>query len=198
MKTFTKSESDFELPAAGTTTAILTQMAFVGKQKSVYQGQEKIRDIVRLGYELPDLTGQDGYPLAIFEELTVSFNEKAKLYQRVKSLNGGREPAEGSELRGLMGSGALITIAHTVKGDRTYANIEMLTPMPASMPTPQAKAELLYFDIDEPDKETYELLPPRTKKLIQERIRTEVAPAPIQQQPQAQPPQPEKFDDIPF
>jgi len=206
-RTFNKSfdESDFELAQPGTYTAILSQMAFTGQQRTTYQGQEKIREIVRIGYELPDQAGQDGAPLAIYEELTASFNEKAKLYQRVKALNGGREPAEGTELKQLMGRAVLITISHNTKGERTYANVDMLTPLPANMPAPQAVAPLLYFDIEEPDKQVYLMLPPRTKKLITERIRQQPGTAQAQPQPAAAPqpatpPQGESdgFDDIPF
>ncbi len=204
-------DSDFELLQPGTRLALLTHLVFVGHHPTSWQGQERIRDVVRLGYELPDLIGQDGAPLAIFEEITASNNEKAKLYQRVKALNGGREPAEGFELKQLMGRPVLITISHNTKGDRTYANVDMLTPLPANMQAPQPVAPLLYFDIEAPDKVVYSMLPPRSKKLITERIRqapgsvqapaTPAPPpaAPNPPQPTAQPQgESDGFDDIPF
>jgi hypothetical protein len=193
MRTFNKNTSigdDYILAPAGTQPAALTCLAIVGHHDRTWQGETKRQELCVLAYELGE-TATDGRALSVTETLTFSLHEKAKLFARITALNGGREPSPGEPLNNLLGKGCIVTIDHTTKGERTYANITQTAPLLRGMPPPTTSVKPIYFDLaDGFDAETFEALPARARKLIEAAMAEgQGRPQQGQQQPQQQAPQ---------
>lgn len=193
MRTFNKSTAtgeDFILAPEGTQAAVLTCMAIVGHHDRTWQGETKRQELCVLAYELGE-TATDGRALSVTETVTFSNHEMSKLFQRIVALNGGREPAPGEPLPGLLGKGCILTIQHSSKGDKTYANIGQASPLLRGMPAPTPSVQPIYFDLaDGFDAEVFEALPGRARKLIEAAMAEgQGKQQQGQQQPQQQAPQ---------
>lgn len=203
----TADDGDFILAPEGSSCAVLTGLAYLGKHESTWQGQTRTRELLGLSWELADRAEEDGRALGVTEVLTASLHEKAKFFSRVVALCGGREPPPGFDLEGLLGRGAIVTVVHEVRDGKTWANVSQVGPLPRGMAAPVASIAPLYFDIEAPDPAALAMLPARFRKLID----SAGTPAPASQaarqasyqaqQPPAPPaaPAPDPFDDdIPF
>jgi hypothetical protein len=179
MRTFNKTEDqgDFQIAPEGTTLASLTVLAFCGRHERTWQGETKTQELLGLSWELAE-PGPDGRALAVTEVLTASLHEKSKFFSRIMGLTGGREPPAGFELAGLLGRGAVVTVAHVQKGDRTYANVVAVGPLPRGMAAPIPSVTPTFYDIDEHDQAAYDALPARFKKLVETAESADYRPAP--------------------
>lgn len=168
-RAFSKSEGegDFILAPEGSSFAVLTVLAYLGKHESTWQGQTRTRELVGLAWELADRAEEDGRALSVTEVLTASLHEKAKFFGRVLALCGGREPPPGFDLEQLLGHGAIVTVAHEVRDGKTWANVSQVGPLPRGMTPPQPSITPIYFDIEAPEPGLFELLPARFRKLIE-------------------------------
>ena len=168
MRTFRKTEDqgDFIIAPEGTTAAVLTCLAFLGRHESTWNGETKIRELAGLSWELGE-PGPDGRRLAVQEVMTASMHEKAKFYARILALTGGREPAAGFGLAGLLGMGAIVTTAHVTKEGRTFCNVVNVGPMPRGMVAAAPSVPALYFDLKEYDAAAFDRLPKRFQRLAE-------------------------------
>ena len=163
MRTFSKSESsDYELAPEGTYPAVLVGWAELGNQNTPYGTKPQIG----LVWELSE-TGSDGRALSVTEVLTASFNERARLYQRVVALCGGREPPSGFDLTGLLGRGVILTTAHVSRGERVYCNITACGPLPKGLSAPTPSVRPLWYETSHHDEATFAALPSRFRRLIE-------------------------------
>lgn len=183
MRTFTKSEAfdgDYILPPEGTQGAVLSCLAFLGSHESSWNGEIRMREIVGLQWELSE-PGPEGKVLSVTETLTASTNEKSIFYTRLLALMGGREPPPGFDLSQLLGRGAVITITHAVKGDRTYANVTGVSPLLRGMQAPTPSVQPTFYDLLADHEKGYNQLPPRFKKMADKGVDPRTKPAPQQQ-----------------
>ena len=167
MRTFQKPSEDagdFILAPAGVTAATLITLSYLGKHESTWQGQVRERELVGLSWELAE-RGPDGRGLSVTETLTASLHPKAVFYSRVLALTGGQEPPPGFNLAELLGRSAIVTIQHAVRGDRTYANVGAVGPLPRGMSAPPPTVGLTFYDIEAHDPAAYAALPARFRKL---------------------------------
>lgn len=178
-------QADFELAPAGTFAARITCIADLGVQRSDWQGQEREAHKIGITFELASRRGMDGQRLAVFDRVTVSLNEKARLYQIVQAALG--DVSEELDPRELLGKGVLVTLVHRSAGTRTFANVAGVAPVPEEMTVPRTDTPLLYFDLGAPDPAVFAKLPALFRKLIEERVR-----------PPAAPPAEDPDDEIPF
>ena len=163
MRTFSKSESsDYELAPEGTYPAVLVGWAELGNQNTPYGTKPQIG----LVWELSE-TGSDGRALSVTEVLTASFNERARLYQRVVALCGGREPPRGFDLTGLLARGVILTTAHVNRGERVYCNITACGPLPKGLAAPAPSVRPLWYETSHHDEATFAALPSRFRRLIE-------------------------------
>ena len=179
MRTFNKTEDsgDFILAPEGTTAAVLIGLAFLGRHEATWQGETRDRELVGLCWELGE-PGPDGRALSVTEVLTASLHEKAKFFSRVLAMCGGREPPPGFNLAELLGRGAIVTIQHAVKGDRTFANVVAVGPLPRGMTAPPPSVGLTFYDIEAHDPAAYAALPTRFRKLADTAMAATPAAAP--------------------
>ncbi|MCC7277477.1 MAG: hypothetical protein IT487_04055 [Chromatiaceae bacterium] len=178
-RTFTKTEdtNDFQIAHEGPGAAVLTVLAFLGRHERTWQGETKIQELLGLTWEQAE-PGTDGRSLSVTEVQTASLHPKSKFYSRILALTGGREPPAGFQLDGLLGRGAVVTVAHVEKGDRTYANVIAVGPLPRGMAAPIPSVTPTFYDIDEHDPAAYDALPARFKKLVETAESADYRPAP--------------------
>lgn len=178
---FSKSESgSFEIPTEGSHVASLYCLAFLGQHVNTFSN--KLQELVGLGWQTEE-TDSEGRPLTVLETVTFSMYERSKLFGRIVALNGGKEPQPGLDLRALLGKSSIITVTHTAKGDRIFANVSAASPLPRGM-AGLAPSGILYFDLEEFDAAAYSALPKRFQKLADDALGQQVTQA------QAAPPPP--------
>lgn len=133
----------FELTPAGTFVAICYRFIDKGTQVSEFNGERKMRREVLLTWEL---TGEDkmedGRPFSISKGYTWSMHEKASLRKDLEAWRGrafADEDFDGPNAfntRKLLGAPCMLSITHTTKGDKTYANVASIGKLVKGMPVP--------------------------------------------------------------
>ncbi len=138
-------------------------------------------------------------PAVISRTLGLSLNEKSTLRQLLQSWRGRAftpEELKKFDLVNVLGKPAFVNVTHSVKGDRTYANLTSLMPLPKGMPAPVLEGEALWYSIDEPDPSVFDKLPAWVQDKIANRVidqsAAKPAPAAAKQWPAAGPTGPAK------
>lgn len=91
-------------------------------------------------------------PVVIGAFFTASMHEKATLRKRLESWRGRKftdEEAGNFDVSTILGKACMLTVVENVVGDRVYANIDSISPLPKGVPAPSAENPLLYFAEDE-------------------------------------------------
>jgi hypothetical protein len=73
---------------------------------------------------------------------------------------------KGFELKNLLGKVCFLNIVHAQRGDKTYANVASVMPVPDGIASPAPVNETLYYAISEHHSETFERLPKYYRELI--------------------------------
>ena len=163
-------QADFELAPVGTHAARITTLADLGTQRTEWQGAEREAHKLGVTFELSSRRGKDGQRLAVFDRITVSLHEKARLYEIALAALGGEVP-EQLDPKDLLGKPVLVTLVHRAAGTKTFANVAGVTAIPEGMAVPATDTPLLYFDLDAPDPAVFAKLPALFRKLIEGRVR---------------------------
>jgi hypothetical protein len=164
-----KQESTFKTVPAGSHLARCYRIVDLGTQKSVYDTGPKSQRKVMLGWELfgedsegvPLLT-DDGKPMAVFKNYTLSWADASTLRKDLQSWRG--KPWSDAEavrfdLKSILNAYCMINVIHRESNGKTYANVANVSPVPsmiksAGLPTGINKPQL--FMISEPDMELFE------------------------------------------
>jgi hypothetical protein len=139
-----------ELPVKGTfvATCIDVKDAY-GVQRRKFQSEEmETVDLTAFLFGYRDESGK-AYKIST-KSMKISGNEKAALYLFLKAWLG-QAPSYGLDTASLKGKKALITVDHEIgkMGDREFANIITISPLPAGMadaPAAKPKAAKLTAD----------------------------------------------------
>lgn len=130
----------FEVAPEGLTQAVLVDIVDMGMQTDRFNEGELIHKM-RLVFQTEEQTTA-GTPFQVSTyPYTASFSPKSNVRKFVEQMLGKKlERAdfdEGGEfdLDGLIGTNAMITITHTAKTDKVYANITNVTPLSKSNKT---------------------------------------------------------------
>lgn len=180
MATDTGGGGDFTPVPQGTHFAVCDQVVDLGKQaiKSQMYG-DSIKHQVYIRWQIPAERAewQDGEgvkhegPAVIGKTYTLSLGDKANLRKDLQAWRG--KPFTPDELRGfdiakLLGAPATITITHTEKDGRTYANVASLGGIPKGMEKPALEGEPLLYDSD--NLGNFEKLSKRMQERVQAQI----------------------------
>lgn len=179
LATDTGGGSDFTPVPAGTHFAVCDQVVDLGKQRIVSQMYgESVKHQVYIRWQIPaervewEKDGQkhEG-PAVIGKTYTVSLSDKANLRKDLQAWRG--KPFTPDELRGfdiakLLGVPATITVTHTDKDQKTYANVASLGGIPKGMPKPELEGDGILYDAD--NMGGFEKLSPK----MQERIKAQI------------------------
>lgn len=174
----TGSNKEFKPTPEGSHMAVCHRVIDLGTQRWEYQGEPQIGRKVLIGWELhgeaddgTPLTTDDGKPLGVSKEYTLSLGKKANLRADLESWRGRAftdEELRGFDVSQLLGQACMITIKHTSKGDKTYANVASVTRFPAALKNSKPKAinPVELFDVSEPNGAIYAGLPDWIKSKI--------------------------------
>lgn len=202
---------------AGSYLARCVQLIDLGTQASNFEGQEKRARKVLVAWEVLDdeCRRDDGQPFVLSKRFTLSLHEKAALRKTLASWRG-RDftPLElkGFDLATVLGKDAFLSVIHTEKDGKTFANIAAVMKPPKGMTAAPGTEPLIHFDLTAPDWKVFTDLSPRLAEQIAASPEFQAlkppqggsAPAPAQ--PLAPPPAPARAgsgfddmdDDIPF
>ena len=164
---------------AGAYAAICDMVVDLGVQPSP-GGQFAPKRTLLLRFQIPservEIT-KDGetksLPAVISRTVGLSLNEKATLRQLLQSWRGRAFTAEELkkfDLTAVLGKPAFINVTHSTKGDKTYANLTSIMPLPKGMPAPTLEGEALWFSTDTPNPDTFDRLPSWVQDKIAARI----------------------------
>jgi hypothetical protein len=199
----------FKPVPAGTHVAICTMLVDVGMQPAFEVGKPPQHKIY-VGFDVPgeriSMTDADGNPTdgpaKIGSFYTLSLHEKAKLRAVLESWRGkafSDADAKNFDVASILGKACMLSVAHRVNGDRTYANIMGVMALPKGVPAPTLEGAILMFP-DANDPTALDRVPEFLRKKIDEQIRSTPAvarPAPARQTAAPQPVE-EFADDVPF
>ncbi len=144
---------EFELPSAGAVVGRCYQVVDLGTQDTTFKGTPKKAHKILLSWELAELMA-DGRPFSVSSRYTLSLFEQAILRQHLESWRGRsftEEELVGFDVKNVLGKYCLLSIVHNKDGDKTYANVKGVMPLPKTMEKPTAVNKDLYFDIDTGD-----------------------------------------------
>jgi hypothetical protein len=149
-----KQNKSFDPVPAGNHVARLYEIIHLGTIPTTWQGQEKMTDKIRLGFELCNekkefREGEGEKPFSISREFTYSFGAKGNLRPFVDGMTGTKMiDGENPDLEALLGDACLLNVVHTEKDGNTYANIQGASPLPKGMTAPELVNETRLIDIN--------------------------------------------------
>lgn len=141
------SQSNFAPIPAGSYPARCYSVIHIGTIPVEWQGESRMVDKVRFGFEFPTETkvfneekGEQPYVLST--EFTLAFSSKAKLRSFLESWQGKKltdMEAIDTDVEELVGKEGLATVIHSEgKNGNTYANISSMSPLPKGLKCPPA------------------------------------------------------------
>jgi hypothetical protein len=143
-------------------------------------GQYAPKRTVMLRFQIPEIRVEitkDGetksLPAVISRTVGLSLNEKSTLYGLLTSWRGKAftpDELKKFDLGKVAGKPAFINVTHSVKGDRTYANLTSIMPLPKSMTAPTLEGEALIYSTDTPDATVFDKLPAWVQDKIANRM----------------------------
>lgn len=154
-----------EIIPAGVYTGTLYSIIDLGTQKIVYNEDPKLEHRIRLDWEITEEKMLDGRPFAIGKEFKASLHEKSKLYALIKTWLT-KAPEGKFNLSELLGKSGNLAISHTTKGDKTYANLDAVTPLKKNEKAPEPINPLREFDLANYKGKIFEELPDFLKEKI--------------------------------
>jgi hypothetical protein len=159
----------FKIVPAGSHLARCYRIVDLGSQKTEYMGETKVQRKIMVGWELfgEDDTGMplvtdDGRPMGIFKNYTLSWSENATLRKDLQSWR--NKPwtdaeARRFDLKTILNNYCMLNVIHREVGGNVYANVATISPVPtlikqAGLPKPVNQNQL--FTLAEPDMELFE------------------------------------------
>lgn len=207
----TGSNKEFRPTPEGNHMAVCFRVIDLGTQRWEYNGEPQIGRKVLIAWELhgedeegKPLTMDDGRPLSVSSTYTLSLGKKAVLRSHLESWRGKaftEQEMAGFDVSQLLGQPCMVTIKHTSKNGKTYANVAAVSRFPAALKAhkPAAVNPLQLFDISEPDADVFEALPEWIQTKINESVeRSAPAKQPTRAPARASTGFEEMDDDVPF
>ena len=156
------SEDRQEIPPcpAGTFIAVNRGVIGIGTHNTGFKdpktNKDKWANQVVLLFELPteriEIGGKD-VPRGINTfPMTISLGAKANLRKLIETWRGrkftDKEAAEGFDLQVLLGQNCLMSVINVEVGEKVYANIGGIIPLPKGSTTFEPENETIYYEVD--------------------------------------------------
>jgi hypothetical protein len=141
---------EFELPASGAVLGRCYMVADLGTQDTTFKGTPKKAHKILISWELSEKMA-DGRPFSISSRYTLSLFDQAILRQHLESWRGKsftEAELAGFDVKNVLGAYCLLSVVHNKEGDKTYANVKGVMPVPKGMEKFAPVNKDLYFDID--------------------------------------------------
>lgn len=188
---------EFKIVPSGTHLARLYRIVDLGTQESQFQGGEvKIQRKVMFAWEIhgEDDTGEplvteDGKPMAIFKNYTLSWNEAATLRKDLQAWRGvpwTDAEAKRFELKNVLGQWCMLNVVHRPgqSDGKLFANVAGISPVPGFLKKqglPQGHNPLQIFSLGDPDWEMFETFSKGLKAKIESSPEFRAAKKPLAQ-----------------
>lgn len=171
------SGGDFQNVPAGTHPAVCYRVIDLGTQKVNWQGEEKSQHKILVSWEIcdPELRMDDGRPFTIGTRYTWSMHEKARLRADLESWRGKTftdadfiKGPGGFEIQNIIGVGCYLSIVHTTKDGKTYANIKAVSKLPrgTQVPPPENPRNFVWLTKDEFVESCFDHLTDGLKRIV--------------------------------
>lgn len=166
-----------ELIPAGLYVARCYKMIHIGTVESVYMGQVKKLNKVRIGFELPTemkvFKPENGeQPIVIEKEYTLSMYEKANLRKDLASWRGKdftEDEAKSFDITKLVGKQCMLNIIHKASEkdkSKVYEQVTGITPLPKGMTCPEQINPTFVLSYDEWSDDKFKTLPEFIRKAM--------------------------------
>lgn len=172
----TTTAAQRELIPAGNYVARCYQMIHIGTVEEHFQGENKVLNKVRIGWELPTETRvfsdeKGEQPFVISKEFTLSMHEKSNLRKVLASWRGkdfNEEEAKSFDITNLLGKACMLNVIHkpSKDGTKTYQEISNISPLPKGMDCPPQVNNTMVWDYDSPNMDLLNSLPDFIKDKI--------------------------------
>lgn len=163
---------EFKTVPAGTHLARLYRIVDLGTQTSQFDGGEvKMQRKVMFGWEIhgeddngATLLTEEGKPMAVFKNYTLSWNEAATLRKDLQAWRGTPwtdKEAARFDLKNVLGQWCMLNVLHRPgnKDGKMFANVAGISPVPGFLKKqglPEGHNELQMFRLGDPDWELFE------------------------------------------
>lgn len=173
-----KSEqAEFQILDAGTHAAVCTWVVGIGMQETTWEGVTKEVEKLKLRFEVPSERvswvtkdgAQEEGPMVIWLTVTASMHKNSRLRRIVQGWLGVKfddKEAYEFDTDALIGRPCLISVVHREYQDKTYANIDTISPLMKGMAAPVPEGELLSFDPYHHTPEEFAKLPSWLQELV--------------------------------
>lgn len=165
---------DFDPIPAGTVQAVCYAVVDLGTQYSEYY--KKSARKVQVVWEVPEYRieleregRQVNLPRAISKRYTLSLHSKAQLYSDLVSWRGRdftQDELECFDLFTILGANCLLTITHTKKDDKTYANVASVAKLMNGMDQIKSENPPVRYYLPEDQMNIPEGVPDWMKEII--------------------------------
>lgn len=209
----------FKRVPQGVHVARCVKLIDLGTQRVEFQGEVKHQHKLQITWEVlgeddagvPMTNEVDGVeqPLQVSKRYTLSLHQKARLRADAEAWRG--KPFDEAELKGfdvakLLGAYCMLNIVHSTQGEKTYANVSSITPLPRELAKhkPTSNTPLVSFNLDAPDMAMFAKFHEKLQATIQASEEWQSRTSKLTGQPAAEPAAPAKTgfddmdDDIPF
>jgi len=173
MRASPKPNTTYKNPDPGIYIVWLISLIDMGTQTSTGKFGTKSQRKIRLIWELCDTetSEEDKRPLTIGQEYTWDFGEKANLFKLVKPWIA-KTPDRSFDLTELFNHPAQVSVEHNQVGEKTYANIGSIMPLPKGSKPPKRVNDFTVFDMDDSRTNVMQFL------ALPEWIRTKILKSP--------------------
>ena len=161
---------DFKMVPPGTHLSRCYRIIDLGTQPTEWQGQQKFLRKIMLAWEVhgedergEPLTTDEGAPLALFKNYTLSWSENSNLRKDLQAWRGAPwtdQEANRFDLKNILGQWCMLNVIHKPgQNGKIYANVGGITPVPGLIKKqglPEGINETQMFRLAEPDWELFE------------------------------------------
>lgn len=169
----TPKNSEYKMVPAGSHLARCYRIIDLGTQTVEWSGEMKFQRKVMIGWEIhgedeegAPLVTDDGRPLSIFKNYTLSWNENATLRKDLQGWRGAAwTDAEASrfDLQSVLDKWCMLNVVHKPgrgqNAGKMFSNVDGITPVPAVIKKqglPEGANECQIFRLAEPDWDLFE------------------------------------------
>ena len=170
-----KTSSSRQMPEEKVHTALITSVVDIGSHYD--DNYEKFKREIVVSLEFPNfiikINNEDGteseFTYVKSRMYTLSMHKKSNLRALVQQIIGKElsdDEAYEYDIFKIVGKPCMTSVVHKQVGDKTYANISTVMPLPDGFPPPKPVREQFTYSIDESPKSVPEEVPEWMKELI--------------------------------
>lgn len=171
---------DFSPVPSGNHVAVCNMVVDLGKQRKDFNGEAKVKHEVFIRWEIPSerltWTDKEGKeregPRVIGKTYTLSLHENAALRGDLENWRGRaftEEERKGFDVAKLLGAPCMLSVIHTPKNGKTYADVKGIASLPKGMEKPASECGLMIYDDEHAS--TYDELPEWLRKKVDDQVR---------------------------